>query len=41
MTDQQTATAMSCAGNMYVNTPNMDKLAAHGIRFTNAYCSLP
>ena len=22
MTDQQTATAMSCAGNMYVNTPS-------------------
>lgn len=41
MTDQQTATAMSCAGNMYVNTPNMDKLAARGVRFTNAYCSLP
>lgn len=41
MTDQQTATAMSCAGNTYVNTPNMDKLAEHGVRFTNAYCSLP
>lgn len=41
MTDQQTATAMSCAGNENVQTPNIDKLAAHGVRFTNAYCALP
>lgn len=41
MTDQQTATAMSCAGNVDLHTPNMDRLAAHGLRFTNAYCSLP
>ena len=27
MTDQQTATAMSCAGNEEVHTPNMDRLA--------------
>ena len=27
MTDQQCATAMSCAGNMDVSTPNMDRLA--------------
>ena len=41
MTDQQTATAMSCAGNVDLQTPNMDRLAAHGLRFPNAYCSLP
>lgn len=41
MTDQQTATAMSCAGNTDLHTPNMDKLAEHGLRFTNTYCSLP
>ena len=41
MTDQQTATAMSCAGNADLSTPNMDKLAQHGVRFENAYCSLP
>lgn len=41
MTDQQTATAMSCAGNADLHTPNMDKLAQRGIRFENAYCSLP
>lgn len=41
MTDQQTATAMSCAGNSDLHTPNMDKLAERGVRFENAYCSLP
>jgi len=40
-TDQQTATAMSCAGNADINTPNMDRLAREGIRFTNAYCAAP
>lgn len=41
MTDQQSATAMSCAGNTDLQTPNMDRLAAHGVRFENAYCSMP
>lgn len=41
MTDQQTAKAMSCAGNSDLKTPNMDKLAQHGLRFENAYCSQP
>lgn len=41
ITDQQCATAMSCAGNPDVNTPNMDRLAERGIRFTNAYCAMP
>ncbi|MCS2412403.1 sulfatase family protein [Bacteroides uniformis] len=41
MTDQQSATAMSCAGNEELHTPNMDRLASHGVRFENAYCSFP
>lgn len=41
MTDQQSATAMSCAGNPDVHTPNMDRLAERGVRFDNAYCALP
>lgn len=41
MTDQQSATAMSCAGNADLHTPNMDRLAAHGVRFENAYCAFP
>lgn len=41
MTDQQSAIAMNCAGNPDVHTPNMDRLAAHGVRFTNAYTAMP
>lgn len=40
-TDQHTATAMSCAGNPDVHTPNLDRLAAAGIMFQNAYCTAP
>lgn len=40
-TDQQTASAMSCAGNPDLHTPNMDRLAAAGILFNNAYCTSP
>ncbi|HYW95272.1 MAG TPA: sulfatase-like hydrolase/transferase [Bacteroidales bacterium] len=39
MTDQQAFDAMSCAGNELVNTPALDKLAASGLRFENAYCA--
>ena len=41
MTDQQWSGAMSCAGNQDLHTPNMDLLAAKGIRFNNAYCAMP
>lgn len=41
MTDQQTADAMSNAGNKNLNTPAMDRLAANGVRFTKAYCAQP
>lgn len=40
-TDQQTATAMSCAGNPYIKTPGMDKIAAMGVRFKNCYATQP
>lgn len=40
-TDQQTASAMSCAGNPDVHTPHLDRLAAAGILFQNAYCTAP
>lgn len=40
-TDQQTASAMSCAGNPDLHTPNMDRLAAAGVLFNNAYCTSP
>lgn len=40
-TDQQHAGMMSCAGNKWVNTPAMDYIASHGIRFTRAYTTNP
>lgn len=41
ITDQQTADAMSAAGNKDLHTPAMDRLAANGVRFTKAYCAQP
>jgi arylsulfatase A-like enzyme len=32
---------MSCAGNADLSTPAMDRLAASGVRFENAYCPFP
>jgi arylsulfatase A-like enzyme len=40
-TDQQTASALSCAGNPWVRTPFADALARRGLRFTRSYCSAP
>lgn len=39
--DQHRAQAMSCAGDENVRTPNLDRLAAEGVRFTNAYSTSP
>ncbi|MHC4885320.1 MAG: sulfatase family protein [Planctomycetota bacterium] len=41
LTDQQSASMMSCAGNAYLETPAMDALAAAGTRFDRAYCTNP
>lgn len=41
MTDQHQAKALSIAGNLDVKTPNLDKLAKSGTRFTNAYVTFP
>ena len=32
---------LSCYGNAYHQTPNLDKLAEEGVRFTNAYAPAP
>ena len=34
-------TELGCYGNTFNETPNLDKLAAQGTRFTNAYASAP
>ena len=41
ITDQQRADHLGCAGNPILRTPNLDKLANEGIRFTSAYCANP
>ena len=41
MTDQHRADLMTCAGRELVPTPNIDRIASRGIRFTNAYCPYP
>lgn len=41
MCDQLTAIALSSYGNNVTKTPNIDKLAAEGSVFENAYCNYP
>lgn len=41
LTDDQGAWAMHCAGNADIRTPNLDRLAAQGIRFENFFCASP
>lgn len=40
-TDQQNIEMMSAMGNPNLHTPNMDRLAARGVMFKNAYCTSP
>jgi arylsulfatase A-like enzyme len=40
-TDEQFAGALSAAGCADVKTPNLDALAAAGVRFESAYCTYP
>jgi arylsulfatase A-like enzyme len=39
LTDDQRADLMSCAGHPILRTPNIDRLAAGGVRFTNNFCA--
>lgn len=41
MADQHMAALLGSAGNPYVHTPNLDRLAASGVRFANAYAQNP
>jgi len=38
ISDDLTATALSCYGNTVCKTPNIDRLAAQGTRFTKTFC---
>ena len=37
MTDDHTAQMMSCYDRRYIETPNLDRIAADGVRFTNSF----
>ncbi|MEM7462470.1 MAG: sulfatase-like hydrolase/transferase [Pseudomonadota bacterium] len=41
MADEHAGRYMSCAGHPVVQTPNMDRLAERGTRFSNAYSNSP
>lgn len=41
ISDDLTATALSCYENITCRTPNIDKLASQGTRYTRAYCQFP
>ena len=41
LTDNQRNDLLGCAGNPIIQTPNLDRLAANGVRFANAFCTSP
>ncbi len=41
ITDNQSPWTLGCYGNEEILTPNLDRLAAEGIRFVNAHCVNP
>ncbi|NND90625.1 MAG: sulfatase-like hydrolase/transferase [Granulosicoccus sp.] len=41
MYDQLRFDYLSCAGHPHLHTPNFDRVAARGVRFTNAYAQSP
>ncbi len=41
ISDDLTTTALSCYGNNVCKTPNIDSLAAEGVRYSHAYCQFP
>ncbi|MDX1575329.1 MAG: sulfatase-like hydrolase/transferase, partial [Kiloniellales bacterium] len=41
MSDEHTRSVLGCYGNRVVQTPNLDRLAAEGTRFANAYTPSP
>jgi len=41
LADDQRDDTLGCAGNPIVKTPTLDRLAAEGVRFENAFCQVP
>ncbi|MDA8052222.1 MAG: sulfatase-like hydrolase/transferase [Rhodospirillales bacterium] len=41
MSDEHSRRVLGCYGHPMVRTPNLDRLARRGVRFTDAYCNCP
>ncbi len=41
MSDEHSRRVLGCYGHTMIKTPNLDGLAARGVRFTDAYCNSP
>ncbi len=41
MSDEHSRRVLGCYGHPMIRTPNLDTLAARGVRFTDAYCNSP
>ena len=41
MSDEHSKRVLGCHGHPMIRTPNLDRLAARGVRFADAYCNSP
>jgi len=41
MSDEHSRRVLGCHGHPMIATPNLDRLASRGVRFTDAYCNSP
>ena len=41
MSDEHNPRVLGCGGHPIIRTPNLDRLAVRGVRFTDAYCNSP
>jgi choline-sulfatase len=41
MSDEHSRRVLGCYGHPMIRTPNLDALAARGVRFTDSYCNSP
>jgi choline-sulfatase len=41
LSDEHSRRVLGCYGHPMIRTPNLDRLAARGVRFTDAYCNSP
>jgi choline-sulfatase len=41
LSDEHSRRVVGCYGHPMIRTPNLDRLAAHGVRFSDAYCNSP